>query len=152
MRLQVASAVRSAALRNRCLSLAKTLFDRVEIRAVGWKEQQVGTGLPDRPPDGASLVAGEIVHHHHVLRCQRRHKEALDINAKRISVHRSIQDEGGINPADAQCGDEGHGEPMAVGGISGQAFAPRCPAAQRCHVGLGQVSSMKTSRFGSIRF
>ena len=26
---------------------------------------------------------------------------------------------------------------MSVGGVSGQAFTPGCPAAQRCHVGLG---------------
>ena len=100
-------------------------------------EGTAGGRLPDRLPDGPSLVAGEMVHHHHVLRCLPRHKEAFNINTKRILVDRSVENEGGINPADAQCGDEGHGAPMPVGGVSGQAIAPPCPTAQRCHVGLG---------------
>ena len=124
MRLQVTSTVRPATLHSRCPGLAKTC----SIRTVGRKEQKVGIGLPDRPSDGPSLAAGESVHRYFVPRSLRRHKEALHIYAKRIPVDRSVEDRGGVDPADPQCGDERHGVPTAVWGVSGQAFTPQGPS------------------------
>ncbi len=46
----------------------------------------MGTRLPDRPSDGMSLVAGVIVHHHHVLWCQRRQAETFDVDTKHAST------------------------------------------------------------------
>ena len=85
LRLQVTSSVRSAALRRRCLSLAKTCSIGLRSGLMGGRNNRWGGGgtrLPDRPSDGMSLVAGEIVHHHHVLWCQRRQAETFDIDTK----------------------------------------------------------------------
>ena len=134
------------------LELGEDLFDQVEVRAAGRKEQQVGACLPDRPPDGHSLVAGEIVYHDHVLRCQRRHKEAFDIDAKRIAVDRSVEDERGVDPADPQGGNERYGALMSVWCISSQAFTSRDQPRKGTMLVFAQISSMKTSRFGLVRF
>lgn len=67
MRRQVASTVRSAALRSRVLSLTN-LLDRLEIGTVGRQEEEACRGSPDRGADSLSLVAAKIVHHSDVTR------------------------------------------------------------------------------------
>ena len=60
--------MRAAALRNRCLSLAKTCSSRVQDRASIWgeEEQALAPAEPDRPTDGFAFMAAEIVHDHQI--------------------------------------------------------------------------------------
>jgi len=48
------------------LELREGLFDRVEVGAVGRKEEQPGAAGFDGGTDGGCLVARQIVHDHHV--------------------------------------------------------------------------------------
>jgi hypothetical protein len=41
--------------------LGVDLFDRIEVGAVGWQEQQPRASGPDGGPDSGLLVAGEVV-------------------------------------------------------------------------------------------
>jgi hypothetical protein len=52
----------------------------------------------------ATLVRTELVHHDDIARNERRREELLDIGAKRLADHRSIEHERGSKAADAQTG------------------------------------------------
>ena len=134
------------------LELGKDLFDWIEVRAIGRKEQEVGHGPPDRLPDGTALVGGEVVHHHDVARCQCRCEEAFDIDAEGITIDRPVEDKRGVDTIDAQGGNERHGLPVAVRCMPDQALAPWRPAAQRRHVGLcpGLVNEDQAARVNSF--
>lgn len=44
------------------------LLDRVQVGAVGWQKQEVGTRRADGFAYGWALVAAKVVHHHHIAR------------------------------------------------------------------------------------
>ena len=97
----------------------------------------MGAGVSDGLSDGCVFVAGKIVHNDHIAWGQRGDEEVFDIGLEGLGVDRSVEDARRVDPVDAQCGDEGHGAPVAVRRAPDQAFALRRPAAQRSHVGFG---------------
>jgi hypothetical protein len=62
----MASPKRAAALRKKCLILAKTLLDRVPVRRVFRQEEELGAGRADELAYGFGFVTAEIVHDHDV--------------------------------------------------------------------------------------
>src|SRR5215475_5008797 len=134
----MASIVRAAALRSRCLSLAKTCsFNGVQVWRVLRQKEQFGTSRTDEVPHGFSLMAAEIVHDDDVTFAQRRHEHPFDVGSKALAVDRPFKKPRRINPVEAQCSQKGCRLPAPMRDLSYQSLAARCPSAQRAHVGLG---------------
>lgn len=77
------------------LDLGKGLFDRIEVRRIGWQEPEPRTGGFDQLTDGCRLMAAEIVHDDDVAWLEHRDQLLLDIGAKTLAVNRSVEDTGG---------------------------------------------------------
>lgn len=116
---------------------SEDLLNGVQVGAVGRKEQQACTDAPDGASNSRPLVAGEIVHDHHIA-CRERWDEALfNVILEAVAVDRLIHDAGRVDPVTAQRGKESHGFPMAVGCLGMKPLALGCPASQWDHVRLG---------------
>jgi len=113
------------------------LLDRVEIGAVGWEEQQLGTCSTDRLAHRLTLVAAEVVHDDDVARRQGGHEELLDVSREERAVDRTIEHAGRIDPVATQCGHKGQRLPFAERGLGNKLPAALRPASDRRHVGLG---------------
>ena len=125
MRRQVASTVRSAALRSRVLSLAKTCSIGLRSGRVGRQEEQLGAGSADGAADGLALVAAEIVHDDDVAGPERRDEHLLDIGEEALAVDRAVDDAGRVDAVAAQRGQEGQRAPAAVRHLGDQPLAAR---------------------------
>jgi len=62
MRFQVVSTVRSAAVRSRVLSLAKTCSMGLRSGAVGGQEEELCAAVANGAADGLAFMRSEIVH------------------------------------------------------------------------------------------
>ena len=118
------------------LDLRERLLDRVQVRAVRRQEERVRLGGPDRPENLRALVAGQVVHHHHVALLQRRNQLLRHPGQENIPVDRTFEHPGGVDPVVAQRGDESGRVPVAERGRSEQALPLRPPAPERRHVRL----------------
>ena len=109
--------------------------------------------------DSLSFVAAEIVDDDDITTLEGRDQDLLDIGEETLAVDRPVDDTGRGDAIAAERGEEGQRTPPALWHLGDEPLAPRCPAAQARHVGLGPepapakagVSSMKTSRAGSSR-
>ena len=137
MAAQTASTVRAAALRSRCLSLAKTCSIGFRSGEYFGRQEQLGAGRADELAYDLAPVAAEIVHDDDVAGPQRGQQNLLDIGGEAFAVDRAFEQPGRGDPVVAQRGQEGHGPPAAVRDLGDQAAAARRPAAQRRHVGPG---------------
>ncbi|AGG71295.1 putative TRm2011-2 protein (plasmid) [Sinorhizobium meliloti 1021] len=81
-------------------------------------------------------MGAEIVQDDDVAGFEFRHQNLLDIDAEAFAIDRAIEDKGSADAVGPECGDKGHGVPMAEGGVAHQSFAARRPAPQRRHVRL----------------
>ena len=117
--------------------LGEDLFDRIQVRAIGWEEQEACASCPDGGADGGILVAGEVVQDDDVAGRKRRAELLLDPGGEAFTVDRLIEDAGRVDPVAAQRGDEGHRLPMAIGHLGMKSLAFGRPAPQGGHVGLG---------------
>jgi len=117
--------------------LCEDLLDGVQVRRVFGQEQQLGACRSDRSANGFSFVAAEIVHHHEITGFKRGHEHLFDIDREAVAVDRAIKDPGGVDAVMAQRPDKGHGLPVAVGNLGFEPLAPRRPAPERRHIGLG---------------
>ena len=86
---------------------------------------------------GGSFVATEIVHDDDVTSMQGRDQNLFDMGLECLAVDRPVDHPRGCDPVMAQGGHKGHSIPMSKWSPADQAFAPRSPAPQRGHVGLG---------------
>lgn len=119
------------------LELGEDLLDRIEVWAVGWQEQQARASGPDRVSDSGFLVAGQVVEDDDVAGRERGAELLLYPLREAGAVYRLIEDKGCVDPVAAQCGDEGHRLPVAIGHFCVKPLTFGCPTPQRCHVGLG---------------
>lgn len=81
-------------------------------------------------------MRAEIVHDDDVAGFQLRHQHLLDIDAEAFVIDRTIENEGGADTIDPECGGKGHGFPMTEGRVAQQPFAVRRPAPERRHFRL----------------
>ena len=150
MRLQVASTVRSAALRRRALRPGEGVFDRVEIGTVGREVEQLRAGGLDGGAHGSALVAAEVVHHDDVARLEFRDKDLVDIGLEGGAVDRPVErHRRGPIPVRRSAPTNVVVFPWR----SGMAARNRSPSGARPELRAmvvdAQVSSMKTSPSGS---
>ena len=136
MASQMASAVRRAALRRRCLSLAKSISIGLRVGGVFRQEEELGAGIPDGLTDGLAAVRAEIVQDHDIARPESGDEHLLDIEAEALAVDRSVEKPGRVDAILSQRRQEGHGLPAAVRHLGPKSLATRRPAPQRRHVGL----------------
>ncbi len=132
--------------------LCKDLFDRVQVGAVRWQEEQVGTRRTDCLANGYALVAAKVVHHHHVAPAQGGHEDLLDIGPEQIAVDRAVEHAGRVDPVRPECANECHRAPVPMRGPSRQARALQPPAAERGHVRFhpGFINEHKPSRVDPV--
>jgi hypothetical protein len=119
------------------LELSEELLDRVEVGRVFGQEDEPGAGTSDGAAHRLCLVRAEIVHDGQIALEQARREHAFDIDEEALAVDRSVDEPGCLDPVTTQCGQEGHGVPVAERRGARQPLATRRPAAQRRHVGLG---------------
>jgi hypothetical protein len=117
--------------------LREDLLDGVQIGRVFGQEQQLGASRSDRSPNGFSFVAAEIVHHHKITSFEGWHEHPLDISREALAVDRAVENPWGVDAVMAQRRHKGHRLPMAVRNFGFEPLAPRRPAPERRHVGLG---------------
>ena len=124
------------------LNLAKRLFDRVEIGAVGREKPKLGSGGFNRDFDGGALVSAEVVHDHDVAGAQRPDQFLFDVSCELLSVDRSIEDARRGQAVVAQA-RQGQGD----GSFSNDRMARSRSAACRSHTGHSAASCSWTPRF-----
>ena len=117
--------------------LGEELLDRVQIGRVFRQVEEPGAGGTDGAAHGAGLVRAKIVHDDDVAVPQGRDQNLLDVEKEGFAVDRPLEEPRSGNAIVAQSGHEGHGLPAAVRHLGVEALAARCPAPQRCHIGLG---------------
>ena len=94
------------------LQLGEDLLDRVEVRRVGWKVEQLGAHRLDGLAHAGHLVSAEVVHDHRVAPLQHGHQGVGDVGPEALAVGGSVEQGGGDHPAGAQGGRDGGRPPM----------------------------------------
>ena len=118
------------------LELCEELLDGVQIGRVFRQEEEPRAGRADGAADGAALVRTKIVHDDDVAWPQRRDKNLFDIEQETLAVDRPVDEPWSCDAIVTQCGQEGHGLPVAMRHLGFEPLAARRPAPQRRHVGL----------------
>ena len=103
-------------------------LDRIEIRAVGWQEAELGADGFDRRTDRRLFVDSEIVEHDHIARAERGHQHLLDVREKRRIVDRPVEHGWRGEAIEAQRRDDGVRLPMTAGRVIAKARAAQTPA------------------------
>jgi hypothetical protein len=146
MRLPVAAAVRAAAFRRKCFSLASTWSIGLRSGLEGGRKNSLAPAariarriaLPLWLPSGArrtTPTGRRVVHHDDVALSQRRDHHTLNIDPEAFAIDWPVEHPWRIDAVAAQGGEECHGLPVSVGNLSRQALAARSP--QRPHICLG---------------
>lgn len=112
------------------LELGEGEFNGVEVRTVRREVDELRCCAFDRFTDPCHFVSGQIVHHDHVTRAERRRQVLLDIAEEHVSVHRAVDHGGRREAAQSQRTDEGRRLPVAVGDVIDDALAAKRPAVQ----------------------
>mgnify|MGYP003584583739 CR=1 FL=1 len=112
-------------------------FDRVEVGAVWWSEEepcapglQYGLGF-------FTFVAGEIVEDDDIARLEGRGELGFDIGFEGCAVHGAVDDPWRGQSITAQRRDEGLGFPVAKGRSRLEALVTAGPSSQPCHLRRG---------------
>jgi hypothetical protein len=117
--------------------LGEDLLDGIEVRAVGWQEQELGACGTKGTADGFALVTAEIIDDDDIAGSQRRHQDLLDIGEEAAAIDRPIDDARRIDPIGAQSGEESERSPVAVRCLGDQPLASGAPSVGARHIGLG---------------
>jgi hypothetical protein len=123
-------------LSHEVLELGEELLDGVQVRAVGWQKEHVGSCLPEGASCRLAFVAAEIVEDDDITFGKGRSQYLLDVEGEEFPVDGAIDDPRGIDAIDPQGCDESECLPVTVRNPRRRALSPRSPAAQRRHVGL----------------
>src|ERR1700694_4234755 len=132
MASQTASVVRFAALRRQCLSFAKNCS--MWFRSGEYFGRKKSRAPAARMARGTART--KIVHDDDVAWPQRRDKNLFDIEQETLAVDRPVDEPWSCDAIVTQCGQEGHGLPVAMRHLGFEPLAARSPAPQRSHVGL----------------
>jgi hypothetical protein len=124
-------------LAHEMLEFGECVFDRIEVGAVGWKEQEPCTSTSDDGAHSVAFVAAKVVHDDDVAWSETWEKDLLNIGLEQVAIDRTIEYARCGDSIAAQGSQEGHGFPVPLRHIGLQPFAFPAPAADRRHVGLG---------------
>jgi hypothetical protein len=137
MRDQSPDTVRSPALQSMALRRTNTfliglmsgLYSLPRRRAGGRKEHEAGACCLNRLADAGMLVAGQVVHDHHVAACGIGHEDLSNMGLEPVAVDRAVEHHRCDHAGHAQGGDR-HGRlAMAVRVVHPQLLAPAAAAA-----------------------
>jgi hypothetical protein len=123
-------------LAHEMLKFSECVFDRVEVWAVGRKEEKPCTGTSDEGTHSSAFVAAKVVHDDDVAGPETWEKDLLNIGLEQVAIDRTIEHARCGDSIAAQGSEEGHGFPMPLRHIGLQPLAFPAPAADRRHVGL----------------
>ena len=137
MASQTASTVRLAALRSKCLSLAKSFsmglrsdeylgrkMSLAPALRIAWR-----TALPLWLPRLSMMTMSPG--------WERGNEDLLYVDQEPLAVDRTVDQPGCLDPIVAQRGQEGHGLPVTVRRLRPEPLSARRPAPERRHVCLG---------------
>lgn len=128
------------------LELGEDLLDRGEIGTVGW---QVRTSGADRPTNGETLVADQIVYDHGVARHQRQNRRCLTQVRKLSPLIGPSSSRGASMQSWRRVARESQRLPMVVRNFREHLHAAGRPARKRVMLVLAPFSSINTTRTGS---
>lgn len=128
--------------------LGESLFDRIEIGAVGWQKPEPRADSFYGSTYRLRLVTAEIVHDDDITRFEGLNKLLFNIGQKARAVDRAIKDARGGHLVATEGRQKCHGAPMAMRGITAQTPAFRSPAADRRHIGLDPRLINEDQTFG----
>ena len=132
------------------LHCGEGLLDRIEVWRVGGQEQEFGFGRADGGANGAALMTSEVVHDDNVAWREEREENLLDIARKLAPLIGPSMTQGAVSRSQRNAARK-----LSVCHLPKGALATRrAPLAhrpwERVMLVLAQVSSMNTSRLGSI--
>ena len=130
------------------LELGEGLFDRVQVRGIGWQIAQFGAGGLDREANVLAFVSAEIVHDDDVALFEGRNKDLADISLEPLASHRAVEHHGRGQAAGSEPGCECGDFPMAMRSRPLKAPAAEGPASQPDHVGGATRFVDKDQPFG----
>ena len=110
-------------LSRKGLEFGESILDRIEVRAIGGKKAQLGTGSFEHGLYRQALVAGEVVHDHDVARLQIGDEDLADTGSEPVAVDGAVQHHGSHHGVASQTGNEGRRLAMAVRASHAQASA-----------------------------
>lgn len=116
--------------------LGEDLFDRVEVRAVGREEEELGACGSNSGANGPAFVASQVVDDDDVAWPERRDQDLLDIGEEGLAVDRPVEDAGCLDAIATKCCQEGQRAPSTLRYLGHQLVSTRRPAAHPGHVGL----------------
>ena len=118
------------------LELREGLFDRVEVRTVGWQEEEPAAPVFQGLRGARAFVGAEVVENDDGSRIETWRELGFDIGIEGGTVHGAIDDPGGDQPVPGQASNERLGAPFAKGRRSMEPFAARRPAPEPGQVGF----------------
>ena len=138
-------------LSHEVFEFGEHLFDRIEIGTVGREEQEPCSGTLDDLPDRVALVAAEVVHDDNVAGVEASEQDLLDIALKLSPLIGPSNTQGAVILSHRRAARN----VMVFQWPCGTWATSLCPFRHQPRMGamlvLVQVSSIKTSREGSIR-
>ena len=137
-------------LSQQSFELGEDLLDRIEVGGVFRQKDEAASDIPDRLPHRPSFVGAEIVEDHDVAWLQCRHEELFDIGVEALAVDGPVEQAGRVDAVVAQGGEESRGLPLALRDLVDEALSPWLQPRRRVILAFVQVSSMTTSRLGSM--
>ena len=112
----------------------KRVFDRVQVRRVGWQVAELGAGFLENVTNAGDFVGGQIVHDHDVAVLERRRQAMTEIGEERDTIHGTIDYPGHVDAIDPKGGNESQRFPVAVGNRADQTFADRTATIEPRHL------------------
>ena len=137
-------------LSQQSFELGEDLLNGVEVGGVFRQKDEASPDIADRSSHGLSLVGAEIVEDHDVAWLQRRHEELFDIGVEALAVDGPVEQAGRVDAVVAQGGEESRGLPLALRDLVDGRWPLGAQPRRRVILVFVQVSSMKTSRLGSM--
>ncbi len=119
-----------------CFELCESLFDWIEVGAIGWQVAKRGAGSLNRLPNASDFVTGEIVHDHDIAVAQGWDEKVLDIDQEARSIHRPIKYARRSDLIVTQGGNESCRHPMAMRQSRDEAPTTGRPSIEPHHIGL----------------
>ena len=113
------------------------LLDRIEVRAIGWKEPYVGPGRLDRRKGSDVLMSREIVEYDDVAWPERGKKNLPHVLAEDLPGRGPVDSHARRRSVQSNRGDHGRRTPVSMRRIVHAAPAPLGPASPTGHVRLG---------------
>ena len=117
-------------------------LNRVEIRAVGWQEQEPCSSFPEYLCGGFTFVSREIVENDNIAGFEEWSELGLNVGVESYPVDRPIDNPGSDKPFALQASNQGLGAPAAKGcfAVQALAFEATPTGAGQFRIGAGLVN------------